>query len=73
VGVADEGAEIVEQPLLDGTVEAPAGGPVGVDDALLALGRAEGLVAADGMLPERLEMLLQVVHLDLHPRDDCRT
>ena len=69
VRVADEGAERVEQPRLDGTVQSPARRPVGVDDPLLAIRRLEGLVPSDGVPAERLEVLLQVVHAGLLPAD----
>jgi hypothetical protein len=73
VGVAHERPEVVQQPLLDGAVQAPAGGPVGVDDPLGAVRGPERLVRADGVQPEGLEVLLQVLHDRLHRRDDCRT
>ena len=57
VGVGHERAQAVGDVFLDGAVEAAAGRPVGIDDALLAIGGGEGLVDADHLAAVRGEIL----------------
>ena len=57
--VADERPEPLEQALLDGAIQAAARRPVGVDDPLFPIRRAEGLVVAHRVGTEWLEVLLE--------------
>ncbi|OPZ80849.1 MAG: hypothetical protein BWY77_00899 [bacterium ADurb.Bin431] len=52
MGVADKGAETAGHGLLDRPVEAPARGPVRIDDAMLAVGGRKTLIVSDDVVAE---------------------
>ena len=59
VGVPHQRAELLEHAALDGRVEAAAGGPVRVEQRLLAAGAPEGVVQADDALAKRGKCLVE--------------
>ncbi len=58
VRVAHERPEGAGDSLLDRPVKPAAGGPVGVNDPLLSVRSAEGLIDADDVATKRLEVVL---------------